>query len=546
VVATRKAFFPSRCRTSRLEEKVYKPSKTLYKNRGSSLGIVWINNDQDDKDEKETVPPVTPDNSDDVIQKIRDLEDFTRLWLSIGGLHEAITAGTIKIGLRWKDTTGSPSVRLFQAADSRGAVDYLTDIESANIQLSDSYNTAIGTLSGTETLVFPNSFWVGISRTNTFKYLLFEGVAEGKGKIEMVFLKGTEEIGFGCSLYLDLKNVRKMYHRGRVDWPESLRAPYDYTFGTYPINPTIEFTTDVDENPFEPAYDEAKQSFIWVYGWIPQGEDGYTEAKHIIGDTMFKRMWHSGFKGRFCSFRWPTIKIGFTGYNESEYRAYKCGRALRDYVNSLPHDYLNYLAAHSLGNACASEALKQGLEVENYIIMQGAVPASMYDTDTLLDANWDFVTADTASELGYRGYFTGIEDSVNGSIINYFNPLDVANEGWEFNNRHFRPQKYLLGPWYDYDPSAAIGRRLSLTFKISLGRYITDPHEAMGFVVNSQSWNIGYENRTAGAVDSLRSVNLNAAYGFGSAHGAQFDRSIQVLREFYNQLLFDINLIPNL
>ena len=52
-----------------------------------------------------------------------------------------------------------------------------------------------------------------------------------------------------------------------------------------------------------------------------------------------------------------------------------------------------------------------------------------------------------------------------------------------------------------------------------------------------QSWSkvIGADSRTAGAVRA--SVDLNASFGFGDEHSAEFNRKIQQLKPFYDTLM---------
>ena len=58
----------------------------------------WINDDFDGipNDEREVVPAAERDYEDATIQTFRDLEDFARLYLHIGGLQDWIADGTFK------------------------------------------------------------------------------------------------------------------------------------------------------------------------------------------------------------------------------------------------------------------------------------------------------------------------------------------------------------------------------------------------------------------------------------------------------------------
>ncbi len=69
-----------------------------------------VNDDQDDLASDETVPVISPDFKNNQIKTIRDLEDFTRLKISIQNFTDEIFSGTIRVGLKWKNTSGLSSV----------------------------------------------------------------------------------------------------------------------------------------------------------------------------------------------------------------------------------------------------------------------------------------------------------------------------------------------------------------------------------------------------------------------------------------------------
>ena len=92
----------------------------------------WIN---DDRDEGDTDVPVDglPDWTKDVIDQKRDLEDFTRLWVSFKGLTDLVKSPGIQLQLEWQPNDGStwrpghgnPAIKLFPAAEADGGRKYL-------------------------------------------------------------------------------------------------------------------------------------------------------------------------------------------------------------------------------------------------------------------------------------------------------------------------------------------------------------------------------------------------------------------------------------
>ena len=96
------------------------------------------------------------------------------------------------------------------------------------------------------------------------------------------------------------------------------------------------------------------------------------DAYFSFAETMFKRLWHQGFKGRFCSFRWDPLvakesRLYAGEYNRSEHRALLYGQALRQFVETIKGEGLDVsLIGHSMGNVVCGSALQMGSRVQNY------------------------------------------------------------------------------------------------------------------------------------------------------------------------------------
>ena len=68
---------------------------------------------------------------------------------------------------------------------------------------------------------------------------------------------------------------------------------------------------------------------VWIYGWLKSGEGLYEMATTQAGETIFKRLWHRGYRGRLCVFSLADRETRYAyGLLESEYRAYKSAPAL--------------------------------------------------------------------------------------------------------------------------------------------------------------------------------------------------------------------------
>lgn len=102
-------------------------------------------------------------------------------------------------------------------------------------------------------------------------------------------------------------------------------------------------------------------------------------------------------------------------YNTSEHRAWKYGPALAAYVASQPSYYAKNIAAHSMGNIVAGSALLSGMSIDNYALLQAAVPAGCYDAGEDVNSYGPFLTAeastptpDWADARGYRARLAGV------------------------------------------------------------------------------------------------------------------------------------------
>ena len=534
----------------------------------------WLNDDQDAISGTNTPSEVVPvqqfDNSDGHIQSTRDCEDLTRLWINLKGLTSVFKDGNIKVVLKLRNTDGTnPELRLFRSVEtSDGQQRYLTDEAWAAAQITPPFDQALlaaaggGTVVSSTTGVYLNSeFWNGLSEESSEIYLLFEGVSEGKGELYLEFTSNGQKIGESPGVWLDLKNIKTMYERAKVtSAPDPIVPPSTTPSPAHdPLEPRMGWVQDPNGNPPEyspSSWYESKQYIILVHGWNMSYDDSQNYA-----ETMFKRLWQRGYKGRFARLYWPTLVGDFT-FNDSEYRAWKCGESLRQFVASLPNDYTRNIVAHSMGNIVVGSALLKGMEVANYALCHAALSAFCYDDridasgTSVLDENWGYSTPcyDTdgsTRDLSYRYKL----NAVSGNLINFFLSADDALQKWEWNNdtpsnggRYpvigAKPQPYNLGATgYYYHPERPVGQRLGLAFLAMPNRLVNTPHEAMTYVCQSPTKAVGAQGETAGSIGSK--VDL-ATFGFNDVHSAEYNFTVQQTKLFYNKLLekFQLSFIP--
>jgi len=382
-----------------------------------------------------------------------------------------------------------------------------------------------------------------LSARNPNRYLLFEGCSEGKGLLVLTLWKGDDKIGEGPGVWLDLKNVNKMYVRAKGTPETNIDAPWD-------DEPSLDtgFVSDPNGHEFVEPQDEKKKVLIYVHGIHAPftGQNASYLANVNVAETAYKRLWHAGYKGRFALYKWPALNpAGFftsgTGFefNQSEYRAWKYGKGLSDFAASMPDDYQRSVLAHSQGNAVVAAAFRDyNLAAATWVITQGAIPISCYDDDTA-HLVFPHTSPDLAANMGYRGY---LKDEVSAKVVNFFNTRDrVTGQRWEANQSLFKPTIELVGitriEYKHYAGSSEVRLQKFFNNVLLSDRTVSDLHESMAMIVKSRSKAIGQGATTAGEVNV--GVDMYADFSFDNEHGSQWNRAIQKNLTLYFQRLLD-------
>jgi hypothetical protein len=472
----------------------------------------WLNNDDDlPHDEPpfgyspEKVPPQNPDSDDERIKSPRDLEDCARLWIRSSEFANWFTTNSnLYLAFKWKNIqTGEPIIRIFEAAESNGGLDYLRKRATAEQQAGVGadplalqgfhlairnevgfHETKLKPTTQPSDFVLPNDRWSNFNgqTASPTKFLLFEGVAAGSGELQILIVKKDQTGAFhlageGPLLHLDLRNVETMYqktHAVPVGSPESNDFPAPYSQNTVPGPPGPPYAIDAahglhipetsvsfgqghgagyDLHAFAAPPNEEPKCVVFVHG-VGMTMDYY----RMYSQTFFKRLWWEGYKGRFVAFRWSSA-TGPTGYNDGEYRAWTYGKSLKNYIASIRSEFdVIGITAHSMGNVVAGSALQKGMLVDHFIMLAPAVPTSCFNPNaagfqSLLDAEAERRTPDGISELGYKGFLQAAASNVTGNLVNYYNeqdywlqtgtlppPYNMAGDpNLVYNNRYYRP-----------------------------------------------------------------------------------------------------------
>lgn len=511
----------------------------------------WLNNDQDDLEYSETVPAERPDWGDGEIASVRDLEDFARMLIDIPGVAEDVASGSVRVGFKWKVIVqGAPSIQIWPNLSPNGGEGYLTDRSVAESHLSLS---SPGVVSGARQYLPPADFWskAGLKNGNQTASVLFEGAGEGAGYLVLVvYDQRGNQLGESDGLYIELSDIKQMYVRSQG-------------------NQYSNASSKVDAN-----------TIVFLHGWrlSPEGRSEFAE-------TFYKRLWHRGFRGLYAAYQWDTfyseswqwlpydigkpIDAFLAFYNASEERAWRSAPDFANFVNGLPGRQ-KHVAAHSLGNIMASEALRLGMPVKNYALMQAAVPASCYDSSHSIEETkskshygstmWDKVTPDSDSDpatrsLAYRGRFANVPRGTR--LTSFYLPEDYATYApFEYNNDQFKPEDGAFAGYYHYDPNAMSGQRLFSYNDVVIGtvngipiyseeldEYLTDAYEAMSYACSTWGKALGARGGVMGRIDNEVDLSHNLyrlpgkENGFGDQHSGQFNFCVQDLTPFYNVLL---------
>lgn len=529
----------------------------------------WLNDDDDTDtttvtgggytittiNESEQAPALHADYSLHQIVSKRNLEDFARLWINIQGILDSLKprpdgTAALYLGLKWQaGYTGTPAVNVYLSADTSGTDSYLTDTTAAQTQLAGGFNNALIDINGKRSVdtagafIFPAGYWSTQTQADPALRLLFEGAGEGSGQLVSVLLDPNGNvIGTGPGIWMNLRSVQDYYEQALAT---------NVTSGKPPSSLISDFSATT--TTLFPGANESKQVIVFIHG-INNTEDDFNSSSN----TIFKRLYWSGYRGRFTAFRWPCAYLPPTTpnpfqYNLGEFYAFKSATALRSYLGYLRsrqdlEGYAINLYAHSQGNVVASEAVLQGAAFDNYILTQGAIPAHCYDTSApflqkLVDAETSYPSNATPFDSvygGYNGYFSGIQ----GNVVNFFNANDFAlasgvtfgfQTNWEENQRTQKPESFIGGPSYIYDRSTNTASAYILGFQ---SYYVTDMQEAKSMVARSRSRAVGAQGGLQGVISS--SVDLVSGFGFGTTrdeHSAQFTRPIQTAIRYWDEVV---------
>jgi predicted esterase len=387
--------------------------------------------------------------------------------------------------------------------------------------------------------------------------LLFEGAGIGTGELVVTISQGTNILA-QTSTWLDLHDIKDFYEQALATNVIS-GVPPSTLISQFKTIKTVATTTD-----------ETKQIIVFVHG-INNTEFDY----HSSTETIFKRLYWSGYRGRVAGFRWPCAYLPTDdsinpleylkayNYNKGEFYGWKSANAFKNYLEYLTNraDLAGYtlnILAHSQGNTVAAEALSQGAPFDNYIITQGAIPAQSFDGNAptlqkLLDVDAAKPTPSSAAQGGYNQCFTNI----SGNVVNFFNTNDYAlvsgtyltvQANWEENQRSLKPALTTASDgfvnYYYYSGTNSI--RVHAVFSVYTTNVLADVAEIRSMVARSRTAAVGGQGGLSGAIDV--GLDLREKFGFDRTrdeHSAQFTRPIQSVWRYYDEAILGFQIELN-
>ncbi len=466
---------------------------------GNQICEVW------DEDPLEGIKTNTSVEYIDNIENIRDLEDFTPLAIMVNKhTMNRLKSGELQLLLSAKGV----SVKLFKSTWSdlgnNRAHGYITDKSIALAQVTEA-NTSIQNIealtSGGSAVLITKDYISRNEKNGVLKFI-FEGVSASAGcelssaecyvQVKVVETANNDVVLAESKVYLDLHDIKDFYELATAGTAQNGNSNLNFE-AEYDGSPIV--TVDAEQLAIFDCV--AKNEIInrtravQIHGWRMRDDE-----KLNFAETSFKRLYWSGYQGRFSTMTWPTgwhVKpahvysilgqIGFLlgnqqNYDNSESIARKVGEKLALWLLGKRKDNEEvYVIAHSMGNIVVSEALKQslvGLLIDGYAATNAATAAGAYDSNAInlnIEKNWRtfnliadsepdndydmppdvyrFDLTDSNDQLrygpttdeattalidqGYLSYYQNISAKANGRIVNFYNPADAALAGWQIN-----------------------------------------------------------------------------------------------------------------
>jgi hypothetical protein len=373
----------------------------------------WINDDDDSEDAKgsDISGDGTADHSNNIVDGVRDLNDFFPLYLDLGNLLTTMEKDKFEYRLKHSES----ALKFFITDMNNGSATLST---RADAYLQDQgYAESLGLkttfdLDNTDGYKLPNSF--------------LEKIENSTGGVILVeATKATTK-----PLVLEIRNQENGNKVMEFEFPLSI-SPVEDMFAHKNIHI---FDKDVPDRHLSgpPNYPDSEtngKEFVMVHGYNVNQQ----QARGWAAET-FKRLYVSGSKAKYTAISWTGAETqiaaaGFTpDYHENVINAFVLSESLANFVNGKNA----VIAAHSLGNMIVSSAIvDHGMNVDSYYMLDAAVAREAYEgsrtaqeISDMTHPHWDGYDQKLLSGNWYNLFKDGALDS-SGNPVTGDNRYDL-------------------------------------------------------------------------------------------------------------------------
>ena len=413
-----------------------------------SPGCVFWVNDDDDYDESKVHPddPNTisgvnlnsqdektgekgsgHDYNNDVINGIRDLEDFMPINITVANIKEWANNQSVKFYLR---AEGEGKIRVFgRVKDMReyGAKTYLCDLDSSIQQYKQEMKFLLPSDTDAKNKgELLDASW--FDSDGNF-YGIFEGVKEGTLKlileVELINGKTSRRVVLD-EAYLTLINVKQMFkvYNTRYNSREG-----DCEGPTVGEDELLRYRFIREQKGYGSRFPEAPDRvIIWTHGY----NNSVSESLKNM-ETLFKRLYITGYRDGFVGIVWHvhrwhddfgiTDKISWMDFDPDWEKSYRSGHVFADIIRNTKKSYPNAkldLFMHSLGANLGCYALRILSDnneriVDNLILHEAAVPGEVFTGKYKTKFNYPGLDPILGYPLIFRA---GLFDNIYGDIFN--------------------------------------------------------------------------------------------------------------------------------
>ncbi len=367
--------------------------------KSSSKWLFWVNDDEDDNADAETgesdeswytttpydLPGQNEDNSDNKVNGVRDLVDFFPVCLDLGKISALLPADQFEFRLSQQDkalnlvmaASGGAAAWLkfdaTNAAERSGA--YLIDQDKA-LQFHTQPVTTIPGKTESDGYILSQDDLAAIASGNNV--LLFEGITKTEQPLVLEIVKKSNgRTLMSCDMPLQIVEAEEMYRH------KNFRGE---------VGGTGEETVGDRDSALETQSDlSVNKDFVLLHGY--NTNEKQAQAWHA---EMFKRLFWSGNQARFHAVTWygddGRVYNKCPNYHDNVAHAFQTAPLLEAYLDNLTGGQV-VLAAHSLGNMVACEAVMQNPDnVERYFMLNAAVASEAIDATqfegNMLHSDW--------------------------------------------------------------------------------------------------------------------------------------------------------------